>query len=45
MDKIIEAKLTSNEESKEMWGPPNMPILFNDEDWIASPLFISYKAD
>jgi hypothetical protein len=45
MDKTVEIKLTSNEERKEMWGPPNIPLLFNDEDWIMTHLFTGDKAD
>ena len=45
MDKVAETKLPPNEEHKEMWGPPNMPLLFNDEDWITTPLFTGDKAE
>jgi len=45
MDKNTVTKLTHNEELNELWGPPNMPILFSDEDWTETPLFADDKMD
>ena len=34
MDEIITSTPTINEEPKEMCGPPNMPFVYNSDDWV-----------